>query len=308
MVYRSTIQPSSSSDGTGDIGGWMSCMFLFAVVKLEVRLDEDPRVTRGAGLSCDIWTCGLAFFNLCRADTVSEPAATSFIRVTLGLSRSFLARIFSLRSLRFAAAFPLSVMFLREMGPLQLVTTVDLIVDLLLRRPLPGRMGGATFGAGARSLPCMAMTFSIVLESRRSLRGLRGGGGPGLSEGFGGYKLDAKLEARLCRSGWLPILRGQGDLISMLFPSPGYLTGNASLGSAIGARANRGGNRTTGWLDNARVASYDCLNDDSSSRSKSNEAAPDASDAFAGDGALDAAARTGDDECWTVRSVEPSLS
>lgn len=75
--------------------------------------------------------------------------------------------------------------------------------------------------------------LSIVLGSRRSRRGLRGGGGPGLSDTLRGYKVEAILEARWRRTGWLANRRGDGCLISTSFSEIGSLTGNSSCDSGI---------------------------------------------------------------------------
>lgn len=188
------------------------------------------------------------------------------------------------------------------MGPVQSVMTVGMIAASPSSHSPIGLMLGAVFGVALRVLLCEAIMLSIVLASRRKRRGLRGGGGPGLSETLRGYREDAMLDARCKRTGWLAKRRGEGCLISTSFSRLGCFTGNSSCGSDIFGRAVLAGLGCTGWLESARQTSKERLVG-CSYRSPRYESAMETADSGSGVGGLDAAGRTGEDEWSTTLTV-----
>lgn len=169
-----------------------------------------------------------------------------------GLSRIFRCLVLSSRSLR-ETGYSGCLMGLRSrdlgllMGPVHSVITEGMINggSTSLAYSLTLFMLGAIFGVTLRTSRAGDIRPSILLGSRHSLRGLFGGGGPGLSEKLRTHRDADKLGVRCSKTGWLPSLLGDGCLISTFCPGCGNLTGNSSCGNA-----RRGTNDPEGalWL------------------------------------------------------------
>lgn len=214
---------------------------MFSVTFLQLLLldaDDDVRVARGAGLKSGIWICGRALRRR-RAGGDGALTTASIVRDTLGLSRILRCLVrasLSFRDIGYRVCFMgwRSLELGLVIGPVHSVITDGTINggSASLAYPLPLLMLGANFSVALRASRDEDINPSMLLGSRHSLRGLLGGGGPGLSE-----KLLTPIEAAilgvLCSStGWLPIRLGDGCLISTSLPGRGNLTGNSSCGRA----------------------------------------------------------------------------
>lgn len=120
------------------------------------------------------------------------------------------------------------------MGPVHSVMTEGMIIggSTSLAYSLTLFMLGAILGVALRGSRDLDSRPSMLLGSRHVLRGLFGGGGPGLSEKLRTPSETVMLGVRCNRTGWLPNLRGDGCLISTSRPGRGNVTGNSSCGSA----------------------------------------------------------------------------
>jgi hypothetical protein len=176
----------SSCEGTVETGLSVVSVTFFQLALLEA--DEEVRVASGAGLKSGIWICGRALRRR-RAEGVGALTTASIVCEKPGLSRIFRCLVLSSRSFR-DTGYSGCLMGLRSrdlgllMGPVHSVITEGMINggSTSLAHSLTLLMLGAIFGVTLRVSLAGDIKPSILLGSRHSLRGLFGGGGPGLSE------------------------------------------------------------------------------------------------------------------------------
>ena len=106
------------------------------------------------------------------------------------------------------------------MGPVHSVMTEGMMIggSASLAYSLTLFMLGAILGVVLRGSRDFDKRPSILFGSRHVLKGLFGGGGPGLSEKLRTPRDTDMLGVRCNSTGWLPSLLGDGCLISMCRP------------------------------------------------------------------------------------------
>ena len=176
----------SSCEGTVDTGLSVVSVTFFQLALLEA--DDEVRVASGAGLKSGMWICGRALRSR-RAEGEGALTTASIVCENPGLSRIFRCLVFSSRSFR-EIGYSGCSMGLRSrdlgllMGPVHSVITEGMINggSASLAYSLTLFMLGAIFGVTLRASLAGDIKPSMLLGSRHNLRGLFGGGGPGLSE------------------------------------------------------------------------------------------------------------------------------
>jgi hypothetical protein len=191
----------SSCEGTVDTGLRVFSVTFFQLALLEA--DEDVRVASGAGLKSGIWICGRALRSR-RAERGGALTTASIVCEKPGLSRIFRCLVFSSLSLREIGYSGCLVGWRsrdlgRLSGPVHSVITDGIIIggSTSLVYSLTLFMLGAIFGV----ILDPDIKPSILLGSRHNLRGLFGGGGPGLSEKLRTHRDAAILGVRCSNTG-----------------------------------------------------------------------------------------------------------